>query len=488
MLPTLQSLIRGLDERGIRYCHWKSNWALHHTLAGKTDVDLLVQRTHAPAFRGLLHELEFRPAIEARVDPVPSLEHYHALDPGGYLVHVHAYYRTVSGGSLTKEFHFPVEEMLLGNTRLVEGIRVPSRAAELVVFALRMAVKHTSVAELALVQRDWDAVAAEAKWLGADEGCEDAVQLLRTWLPGFDPSVFRVAVTAICTSAPLHRRVAVGHRVRAELRSYARHGRITTTLTGTGKLGERSLRRLSSSRKGLTPSGGGAVIAFVGPEASGKSTLLDETASWLAEHFTVTRVHAGKPPSTGLSVLPNALLPLLRRLLPTQRSTRVSLGTPVDQEAEGRDVPVLYAMRSVLLAHDRRALLRQAFARAANGEIVLCDRYPSEEPGSLDGAQLAGRVSPRGGSERLAHLARLEDALYRNIPPPDLVVRLNAPLELTLERNRARTKTEGESYVKGRYEASMRMEFPRTPVIEIATTRPLEECLAELKQQIWAFL
>ena len=69
------------------------------------------------------------------------------------LVHVHAYYRVISGGSLTKNYHLPVEEMLLENVRRESAVNVPSRGAELIVFVLRMSLKHATLPELALVRR-----------------------------------------------------------------------------------------------------------------------------------------------------------------------------------------------------------------------------------------------------------------------------------------------------------------------------------------------
>ena len=74
----------------------------------------------------------------------PSLEHYFALDEeSGLLAHVHAYYRVITGESLSKNYRFPVEEMLLQNTRAEDSVRVPTKSAELVVFTLRMMLKHT---------------------------------------------------------------------------------------------------------------------------------------------------------------------------------------------------------------------------------------------------------------------------------------------------------------------------------------------------------
>ena len=41
---------------------------------------------------------------------------------------------------------------------------------------------------------------------------------------------------------------------------------------------------------------GGFLIAFVGSEASGKSTLSKDAAMWLGQRFDVCHVHIGKPP------------------------------------------------------------------------------------------------------------------------------------------------------------------------------------------------
>ena len=52
MLPKIATLLELLNDSGITYCHWKSNWALGETLEGETDLDLLIRRGDAAAFRG----------------------------------------------------------------------------------------------------------------------------------------------------------------------------------------------------------------------------------------------------------------------------------------------------------------------------------------------------------------------------------------------------------------------------------------------------
>jgi len=70
-------------------------------------------------------------------------------------------------------------------------------------------------------------------------------------------------------------------------------------------------------------------------------------------------VHAGKPPSTLLTFVPHTLLPVIRRVLPQHRSTRVQAEQVRTLE---RKAPLLFAVRSVMLAYERKALLPRAFA------------------------------------------------------------------------------------------------------------------------------
>jgi thymidylate kinase len=491
VLATVSALFERLNGAGVRYCHWKSNWILSETLDGKTDLDLLIHRQDAASYRQILQDLAFRPAVEHGSAPFPSVEHHHALDDAsGALVHVHSYYRVISGGSLAKNYHLPLEEMLLRDVGREGIVAVPSRGAEVIVFVLRMSLKHTTLAEILLLERQWSNVQREAAWLVTDDARAEAEALLPVWLPGFDTGLFGAALDALVTPASLARRVVLGRRVRAELRAYARSGRPRAWLAEVTELSARALQRSRGSRKGVSPGGGGAVIAFVGPEATGKSTLLADAEKWLGAHFTVGRVHAGKPPSTLLTVVPNLLLPALRSLFPEQRSTRVT-AKPLSDVAEtrtGSHFPILFGIRAVLLAHDRHALLTRAHASAAKGSIILSDRYPSVERGALDGAQLSHDDAPAPTGSVRRRLAAVESRFYRRIPPPDLVVYLTAPLEVALERNRRRGKFEPESYLLSRHARSSNLRFDRAVVRRVDTDRALDEVTSEIRRVIWAAL
>lgn len=491
MLIKIRVLFEALHTNRIRYCHWKSNLALAESLSGQTDIDLLVHRQDASLFRTILSQLCFQPAIVNGVEPFPSVEHHFALDEeSGILVHVHAYFRVISGESLTKNYRFPIEEMLLQNTREVDSICVPTKSAELVVFTLRMMLKHTSLMELILVARYWQQVQQEISWLLKGASIDETIHLVNCWLPALDGDLFSDCIAALEAPAPLLRRVILGHRLRSQLRLYGRHSAIQAWWGGIKKFSLMLFRRLTRSKLGMVPQSGGAVIAFVGSEATGKSTLLSEMRAWLGEHYMVEQIHAGKPKSTILSAGPNFLVPALRSLLPTYRSTHLETQYVSNEPAQnsGADYPLIFGIRSALLAYDRRSLLTQAFSRSANGTIVLCDRYPSLRSGAPDSPQLSHLPLSSNRYSIRRWLARFEARLYREIPPPDLIIYLSAPLEITVSRNATRGKKEPEDYVRRRHARSSNLEFGNTPVYKINTDQSFDQTVYEVKKAIWSIL
>ena len=491
MLTKIRELVENLNNKGLRYCHWKSNLSLTQALSGKTDVDLLIDRTDADLFRGIMGQLCFRPAIAKEVSSFPSVEHYFALDEeSGELVHVHAYFRVITGESLVKNYRLPVEAMLLENTRQIEAIHLPAKSVELVIFTLRMMLKHTSLTELLMLARDWKQVKQETLWLLDGGSVDEAINLVNQWLPPVDTHLFLECIQAIKSPAPLFRRILLGLRLRSSLRIYARHSTLVAWLSGIKKFLTMGIRRVIRSERGMSPQSGGAVIAIVGPEATGKSTLLAEMRSWLGEHFAVNQIHAGKPKSTLFTFIPNLLVPALRFFLPTYRSSRLETKRASEEQVQSPQnvYPLISAIRSVLLAYDRRALLTRAFAQSSNGAIVLCDRYPSLSPGSPDGPQLLQSPIPEGKYPLQYRLSRIEKQIYEEIPPPDLVVLLTVPVEVAILRNRNRGKFEPEDFVRLRHAQSASLEFEKSYVFRINTDQPLDKTILDVKRAIWNVL
>ena len=112
------------------------------------------------------------------------------------------------------------------------------------------------------------------------------------------------------------------------------------------------------------------------------------------------------------------------------------------------------------------------------GCIGITDRYPAPRSG-LDGA----RISANGPLTRW--FALREASNYMGLPGPDIVFRAVAPLEVTLQRNSLRADPEPESFVRARYALVNEVNFTGVKMIEVDTTRALEETLIDVQQAVW---
>jgi thymidylate kinase len=241
-------------------------------------------------------------------------------------------------------------------------------------------------------------------------------------------------------------------------------------------------------------SAGGIVIAFVGPEATGKSTLVSETKKFLGQAFAARSIHAGKPPSTWITAPINIFLPLVRQWMPQMRMSRLE-GHVSQPDLEDAPVKtkglsgVVYALRSVSLAWDRRRLLVHARRLAANGEIVVCDRYPSEMIGAMDSPRLHEEPDAHGFLPRIFNwLARLEQRFYQQIPPPDLALILKVSVETARQRNRDRIKVgkETDEYLESRHrQARQWMKSGTKYIREIDTEQSLDDTISCVKKAVW---
>jgi thymidylate kinase len=254
----------------------------------------------------------------------------------------------------------------------------------------------------------------------------------------------------------------------------------------------RKLRRQKGSKIFLS---GGTIIAIVGADATGKSTLVSETSRWLRRNFVVNTIHAGKPPSTLLTVPINLLLAVHRRLKrrsrPITEPEKDSSSRGDIAQAEGKNPKsLIYAIRSICLAWDRFTLLKRARQAAANGEIVVCDRYPTNATGMMDSPRLLEDPTQKGFVISIYNwLARRERALYRQIPPPDIVLRLRVSLETAKKRNAAREILDDEIYLQNRHQQAKEWFMPGNRCIQdIDTDLPLAETLLAVKQAIWPSL
>jgi thymidylate kinase len=256
-------------------------------------------------------------------------------------------------------------------------------------------------------------------------------------------------------------------------------------------------RRLTINKQNKVLRSGGLVIAFIGGDGVGKSTLTTTCQKWLRSLFPTRLVHAGKPPSSIFTAPFNLILLLARKIKPQKPASRRE-ENPDEQDQEVKVVQkislysLLYAFRSVTLAWDRQRLLTKSRRRAAHGEIIICDRYPSLQVGAMDSPRLAEIATATGLIGSLYNkLTRTEMSLYQKIPPPDIVLRLNVSVETAKKRNLLREKSfkEEDDYLESRHELVNLWSSPASQrLYDIDTDQSLEDTILAVKKAVWESL
>jgi thymidylate kinase len=482
----IRNLFNSLEQKGVRYCHWKSNIRLEETLAAAEDIDLLIDQRDATLFHAALLENGYKLAQSRSGIDHPGVFHALGLDgTSADLAHVHAYFQIVSGDSLVKNYRLPVERSLLQQTRYLHGVRVPMPEAELVLFTLRIALKNTSPIEILMANRHYRQVSGELRALREGACTQQAEALCTAWFPAIDASLFRKLLDAVEVDGAVFRRIVLGLRAAWRLRGMRRLNPMLAAVSRLRRMLSLLGKRLEH-RKDLVLQTGGIIVALVGPKASGKSTISHELATRLGLHLDVLLIHAGKPPPTILTVLPRVLVPLARLLFSNERAGEYEK----PDRRRVQQFSLLYVLRMTLLAYDRRKLLTRALRAATAGSVVISDRYPSEKLGAIDSCCFDDAALQKCSSPLKRWLMNRERALYKGLPKPGLVLCLEAPIQTTIERDALRLKPGGPdaAALVRRWEMESRPEFSGIPIIRIDTRLPLDETVRTVVRAVWSAL
>jgi thymidylate kinase len=478
-------IARLLDDAGIRYCHWKSNYHIQYALAGDEDFDLLVARHDFRAFARLMYEQGFRPASTPSSRGQPGVFHFLGVDTDGRLLNVHSYTRILTGDHLLKSYGLPFEGMLLENRRLEQGVYVPTKTAEMIVFTFRLALKVVRPIDRKLVRRGRELIAEEFAWLMAGLDRTQLAELMTRHFPGIEPQLVLDIVDALAAGINPLDLGAMARRLARPLARFYRYGALGRAWRSVVGLAQIAWNRLAKERH-MELDEGGVVLAVVGPHASGKSTVCGHLRQWLGRELGVRYVHVGKPPSTFLTWLPNRLIPLMRRVRPEAVTHR---GDQQAQEDPSAQLGWLYVVRKLMLAIERRKVLRDVFRRSRNGRIVLCDRYPADDAGTVDSASFTDEVIAAQRSKWKQQAMRWETAIYRDLPAPDIVVELTVSLDDAIQRNLGRDKPgQDTEYLRRRSKLAHEYRFRRAQVVRVPGGMTEAETLAFVRREVWSRL
>lgn len=488
-LPLLLEILGELDRQNVSYCYWKSSRRVQAVLSGESDLDLLIARKDQHRAQTILLErgMKLFPDVSSRGHPAVSS--YLGYDEhSGRIVHLHLHFRLVTGEPLLKNYRLPWEDAVLDRAvrHPTLPIRVLDPASEALVLVARAAVEPSRMDPVALRQR----AATQRKFELDREDLRtrlDRMTLRQRAGEVFAADLADLIVDAVFCGKPLARQGHLRRRIRRELAAHrvytAAEARLRSgtraVLWATGNLNKRLFRTPRPwSRRAP---GGGRVVAVIGVDGSGKSTVVAAIRAWLGTEIDVMPVYFGTGDGRpSLLLLPlKMMVPAINRLRRTK--PRGASHGRVSDRAPGRLYSLLMMVWAAAVAMEKRGKLRATHRGAGRGLVVVADRYPQNEDVGYNDGPLLPRLA------RAPHWLRRFEAhaymLARNLPP-DLVLKL----EVTPETAARREPDMDPAVIRQRVAAARRLIFPGAHVVRVDAEQPLEDVIRSVKREIWCLL
>jgi thymidylate kinase len=482
----VMEVLRRLDDRGVAYCHWKSNDHLAAALSGDTDLDILVDPAGIDDVYAVFAELACRRGRVANARNDIGLEDFLGVDDeSGRMVHFHVHYRIPGGERHNKRFRLPWERTVL-ETRVRDdsGVWVTAPAVEVVLLLTRYALKLRGrdivrgasgpVSELVfLMERtDRDHVLAMAAQLLGDQAV---------------PAVAQAIDEDLSTAALQRLRRVVLRELRSQTSSRG-PAAFTRRMNREAAWALRGISRKVAPRpvlKGRGGTGGGLLIAFVGCDGSGKSTMVGETRAFLAPKLDVFPMYLGS--GDGSSSLLRKPMKLVRDLVfgPSRNRGTIAKKAEVGEAHPGA-MSAAKALWAVTLAAEKHRKLEQVMKARTRGMVVICDRWPQMQfAGELDGPRLTHWAGATGWRRRLAAYELRPYELARRFPP-DLVIRLDVDVDTASQRR----PEDGREYLEHRIGLVRALTFAGSlfGAVDIDATQPPDKVLTAILRAIWSRL
>ena len=492
---------RFLDDNDILFCSWKSNPHADRALRGLTDIDLLVERSHADRLERLLVEQGFKRLAPPDGAGYPGIEDWLGYDVrSAELIHIHLHYQILTGLPGIKEYRIPWERLIL-ETRVRHprygALWVTDPNLEIIILLVRSALKHNNL----------DALIARLRGKRYLDNLFEELDLLDETATGRDVESYasklldgparQTLLSALSSGREGRAKLAAPLRrdVRAMFRRHCRFDRRAMAwrrLTFPfSHLADRARRRLGLRGKKKQIGRGGVIISAIGADGSGKSTISRDIVDFLGWKLEVRHFYLGEGrDSSSMRLLGHfqrfaarALAPVLGRKKKAGRiSPRPAMGEIEEPGSNSRIRQYLseisFALGRILMVWERRRKLARIMRARSNGAIVVTDRFPqTRTAGFYDGPRYGDRDAVRGILPRLA--ARMERRFFDSLDSigPDTVLRLHVTAEIALSR---KPDHRSEMILK-KVQATQEISFPGARHVDIDATRPLQVVLHEAR-------
>lgn len=493
---SLVALCQELEDDKVVYCRWSARLGLEGDRAPEDDVQLLVSRAHMHRVTALLARLGFKRATARPQSAVPEALESYTYDPGADgLIRIRAQHHLLLGHELTRNYRLPIESQCLSSAAPRDGLfRAPAPEYELIVFVLQVLLRHSA---LDIVRGSASLARASERLaeLRARVDPDRVHEITKRDLPFLGAGVFEDCLEALQPAASAWQQLKARLGLISRLRAYARRAPAIDTALRMWRGAALAVReRIVGRSAGRRLNTGGAIIAIVGGDGAGKSTVVDALGAWLSRDFATTSVHLGKPRWSWTTTTVRGTLKLgqylglysgetsFRETL--RRRSLVSMGYP-------------WLLREVCRARDRWAIYVGARRFAAAGGLVVSDRFPLPQIQLMDGPQARRFLNElpdrrRGEAFLTPHrqdplaraLMELEERYYQHLVSPEVLIVLRVDPDIAVQRRTG----EDLATVRERSTEIWHLDWQHTGARVIDAGKPKAEVLAQAKAFVWSQL
>lgn len=482
VLSLVIKLFKEWDNSEIRYCHWKGNEHLFEAISGATDCDVLVDHKRKDSAEKILHKLGYIKMFSQYGSRYPYVEDWLGCDePTGELIHIHLHYQIVSGHIGIKEYTLPFAEHLL-DTRVLHSdypVWIADPNLELVMLYSRIGIKadykdvvKSKANRYVLSNHD----VKEIEYLRKIVNWDKISSILSVYYQSDLDKMQRLMQERIYDSRWLIKLKSLSGKA---FNKYKRTGAATPVLelfyvfTIYGRFGIKKYLFPNMVTRKTFGKGKGAVIAVVGQDGAGKSTVCKDLKKWLSWKVDVSTGYLGSGDHYHS----------WQKLL-------------VEKLSEN-DQFILRNIRSAVAVSNLKKLskrnyriIKQANSFANKGGVTVLDRYPQNKYIGINDGPKIPIMMKKARNGLIKRYLEYNASVERNFiekctnNSPDLIIKLMLPIDESLKRK----PEEDEENIRKKHEIINNITIGNSESIVIDATLPYEEELVQIHNAIWNLL
>ena len=494
----MKRIFIALEEEDISYLHFKSNTNLEMSFSGKADFDVLVDKNRISDIETILLANNGKRHNPIRFGQYPCVDNWLIFDEDtGNIYHLHLHYQIATGKTLLKEYILPWSKLLF-KTRVKDSefdIYITDPSLELILLTARSVLKSRASDWIrarigsykihnSLNNERYD-LRSKADWKKTEN------YLYSLFDEGSVPELLRIMQADSIKSRDFRKLTRI---IRKTLKYQRRFSPFTSQLLSSYYRFRDLLNKFNSRKCGKCPIikktslTGGLIIAFVGVDGAGKSTMTKEIASWIGKKIECKRFYMGTGDGK-TTVFVSAM----------KKANKVAGDRGINAGSDGkvltffnnpfgfiRKLAKLFVVCDVEKNNSKKIFKMQQYK--LNGGISLLDRYPQiEVDGQNDGPKVCIYERIFGDTWYIRRLKKKEKdcmSIVKHVVP-DVVFRLNISASTSMARKPEQKDIE---VFKQKIVDLNRITFQGATIIDIDAEQPYEEELLEVKRVLWRYI